>query len=202
MAIEQALTPPISAPEAFVHVRIIIGIVLGLCISRVLIGSASLVQHPHRKKTCFTHMAWVAYALLSVVHFWWLEFNLRVIQVWNFETYLFIIFFAALHFLLCAMLFPEHMQEYASYHDYFISRRRWFFGLLITIQLADVYDTVLKGWDHFYNYGAEYPLAVAIIVGLSIFAMVTRKAWFHAGFAALALLYAITFSLRHFSTLG
>lgn len=202
MDIDHALTHPFSALEAFTHVRMIVGIILGLCVSRLLIGSASLAQHPHRKKTCFTHVAWVAFALLLVVHFWWLEFNLRVIPVWSFEIYLFIIFFAALHFLLCAMLFPEHMQEYASYHDYFISRRKWFFGLLILIQLADVFDTVLKGWDHYQLYGLEYPVYVTIVIVLSMVAMYTRKAWFHALFAGLALLYEIIFSLRHFVVLS
>ena len=47
---------------------------------------------------------------------------------WTFGIYLFIIAYAVLLFLLAALLFPDSMLDYASYEDFFFSRRRWFFG--------------------------------------------------------------------------
>ncbi len=198
---EVSQLPQVSAAEAFTHIRIIIGMVLGLCISRLLIGVAGLLQHRKPGTIYPVHLCWVAFALLSVIHFWWFEFNLRTLPVWSFEIYVFVIAYAGLYFLLSAMLFPGEMHEYAGYRDYFLSRRAWFFGFMVLIYLADVFDTVLKGWDHYHVYGIEYPLQVAAFIVLSLVGMRTRNARFHAIFAALALLYQITYTVRHFDIL-
>jgi hypothetical protein len=34
-------------------------------------------------------------------------------------------------FLLCSLIFPTEISEYDGYADYFLSRRAWFFSLLI-----------------------------------------------------------------------
>lgn len=199
---EHSLTTQVPPVEAFAHVRIIMGIVLGLCISRLLIGVARFIQHPDKYKVYLVHMAWVAFMLLSVIHFWWFEFNLRNIPSWNFETYLFIIFYACLHFMLCTLLFPENIEEYDGYEGYFISRRKWFFGLLALLFATDVYDTLLKGWDYFLLYGPEYPIRIAVFILVSLIAMRSSNRTFHIVIAVGALLYQGTFILRHISTLS
>ena len=65
-----------------------------------------------------------------LVHFWWWEFGLFVIEDWTFGKYLFIILYAVTLFLLSALLFPDSMQDYRGYEDFFYARRAWFFGLL------------------------------------------------------------------------
>ncbi|TEA78927.1 hypothetical protein [Allopusillimonas ginsengisoli] len=198
---EPVLLPHASATEAFTHIRIIIGMVLGLCISRLLIGVAGLLQHRKPGIIYPTHLCWVAFALLSVVHFWWFEFNLRTLPVWTFQIYVFVIFYAGLYFLLSAMLFPGDMEEYAGYRDYFMSRRAWFFGFMVLIYLADIVDTLIKGWDHYAVYGIEYPLQVTAFIVLSLVGIWTRSAGFHRAFAILALVYQVTYTVRHFYVL-
>lgn len=188
--------------EAFTHVRIIIGIILGLCISRILTGVARLIQHPGKQKAYLIHLAWVGFLLLSVVHFWWLEFELRSIQIWTFEKYLFVLFYAGLYFLLCTLLFPDSIEEYSGYRDYFMSRRKWFFGLLVVLYAADIVDTLLKGWGHFELYGPEYPIQAALFMFFSLVGAMTSNIKFHTIFAIIALIYQITFALRHFATLN
>jgi hypothetical protein len=142
---DPALTTGVPPAEAFGHVRIIIGMILGLCVSRLLTGLARFIQHPGKQKIYPVHLAWVGFILLSVIHFWWFEFGLRTIPLWTFEKYLFVIFYAGLYFLLCTLLFPDSMEEYTGYRDYFISRRKWFFGILALVHVVDVMDTLLKG---------------------------------------------------------
>ncbi len=141
---DPALTTGVPPSEAFGHVRIIIGMILGLCVSRLLTGLARFIQHPGKQKIYPVHLAWVGFILLSVIHFWWFEFSLRTIPLWTFEKYLFVIFYAGLYFLLSTLLFPDSMEEYTGYRDYFISRRRWFFGILALVYVVDFIDTLLK----------------------------------------------------------
>lgn len=198
---DQALTTGVPPAEAFAHVRIIIGMILGLSVSRLLTGSARFVQHPGKQKIYPVHLAWVAFILLSVVHFWWFEFGLRNIPVWTFEKYLFVIFYSGLYFLLCTLLFPDSMEEYTGYRDYFLSRRKWFFGLLALSQVVDVIDTFIKGADRYKLYGLEYPVQTACFIIFSIIAMLWDNRRYHALFVSMALIYQITFMLRHFATL-
>ncbi|PRD44171.1 hypothetical protein C5748_06065 [Phyllobacterium phragmitis] len=198
---ENHLASPGATPEVFAHVRIIIGIVLGLCISRLLTGFARFVQHPARQIIYPVHLAWVAFMFLAVVHFWWFEFYLHRIQTWDFETYFYIIIYASLYFLACTLLFPDHMEEYTGYRDYFMSRRKWFFSLLALIFIVDIGDTVLKGWKHYHSFGAEYPLRTAAFVLGSIAAIFTSNQRFHALFVTLMLVYEVAFIMWQYAVL-
>jgi hypothetical protein len=137
------------SPELFTHVRIIMGLVVGLGITRLLVGIASFVQHPGRDRVSLLHGLWVGSILLELVLFWWWEFALSRFTAWSFGVFLFLIAYSVVLFLLAALLFPDNIAEYAGYEDYFIKRRRWFFGLLASGFVLDVVDSVIKGGlDH------------------------------------------------------
>ena len=191
----------IPNPEVFTHVRVIIGIILGLSVSRLLTGIARIIQHPQRKNIYAVHLGWVLFAFLTVVHFWWFEFYLHELVLWKFEAYLFVIFFASLHFLACSMLFPDSMEGYSSYEDYFMSRRAWFFGILISIFVFDFLDTAMKGMAHFQTLGAEYPFRNLFLIALFGLGMYVRRQNIQLVVLALALVTQIAFILVQFDTI-
>lgn len=189
------------SPEAFSHIRTIMGIVLGLCVSRLLTGTARFIQHPKKLTLYPTHLIWVGFMLFSVARFWWFEFDLRGLSVWTFKEYLFVIFYSSLYFLLCTLLYPDSMEEYTGYRDYFLSRRHWFFGLLIILYLTDLIDTLLKGGDHLVRLGIEYKVQTALIVSICVVAFATRNQRWHGVLAVLALVSLVVFTLRHYAVL-
>ena len=81
----------VSPHEIFTHVRIVMGMVIGLGITRMLAGIAGFIQHPGRYRVSLLHMLWVGSILLELVLFWWWEFGLSRIPVWSFGAYLFLI---------------------------------------------------------------------------------------------------------------
>jgi hypothetical protein len=105
--------------------------------------------------------------------------------------HLFVILYAGTFVFLCALLFPDSLQEYRGFEDYFISRRRWFFGLLATTFVLDVIDTRLKGLDYLQALGSQYLLRNTVYAGVSIIAMFVTNRRFHAIFVAGALVYLI-----------
>lgn len=177
------------------------GIVLGLCVSRLLTGTARFIQHPKKLTLYPTHLIWVGFMLFSVARFWWFEFDLRGLSVWTFKEYLFVIFYSSLYFLLCTLLYPDSMEEYTGYRDYFLSRRHWFFGLLIILYLTDLIDTLLKGGDHLVRLGIEYKVQTALIVSICVVAFATRNQRWHGVLAVLALVSLVVFTLRHYAVL-
>ena len=63
----------IASQEAFIHVRMIIGVVTGLSMARLLSGLARFVQHPARPRVYPTHVIWAVFMLLATTNFWWWE---------------------------------------------------------------------------------------------------------------------------------
>lgn len=103
--------------------------------------------------------------------------------------------------MLCALLFPERLDEYTGYRDYFYSRRRWFFGTLALMYVFDYLDTRVKGVDYLRSFGHEYLLRNVSYVVLSVIAIGTRNRIYHAGFAVAGLGYQLSWIFRVFGTL-
>lgn len=187
---------PEVAHELYLHIRVIISIVLGIAITRILAGLARFVQHPGKLKVYPVHLLWTLIVLISAIHFWWWEFGLAAIASWRFELFLFVLFYAFLFALMANILFPDDLDEYEGYRDYFLSRRGWFFGLLIASMLTDWFDTAIKGHAYLASFGLEYPLRIAGTVALALVAMRTRNPRFHLAFALLYLAYYVSWIVR------
>jgi hypothetical protein len=194
-----------SAPvshDVFIHVRIILGIVLGLSLTRLLAGLTRFVQHPKREHIYLIHVGWVMFMLLAIVHFWWFEFGLSSLRRWTFEIYLFLILYAAIFAVLAALLFPDRMDEYKGFEDYFQSRRRWFYGFLTLIFILDLIDTRIKGIEHFRSLGIEYPVRQAAFALCSVIAMIMPSKRYQAAFVAVGLIYQLFWILRQFEVMA
>jgi hypothetical protein len=191
-----------SVAEVFPHIRIVMGMVVGLRLTRLLSGIARIVQHPRGYALYPVHLAWVGMVFLMLVHFWWWEFGLYHIENWTFGKYLFLIGYSTALFLMCALLFPDSMLDYKSYEEFFISRRTWFFGLLAATFVLDVIDTLLKGEAHFAHFGYEYLVRTPIFLALCVAAIFTTSRTFHILFVSIALAYQVSWILRLFDTIA
>ena len=183
------MPPELIHPEHFVHVRIIIGMVLGISISRLLVGVSEFIQHPKAKRIYPIHMGWVLYLFLTIIHFWWYEFSLVKVQVWSFQLYFFLILYTCVFALMASLLFPSSLAEYKGFEDYFQTRRRSLYGLFVLLQIMDLIDTAIKGKLYFLSLGIEYPLQQLVLIALGIVAMVVQSKRYQAIFVFLTLVY-------------
>ena len=192
---------PISPHDIFPHIRIVMGMVIGLGVTRLLSGVARIIQHPRQYPLYPIHLAWVAMLLLMLVHFWWWEIDLYVVTDWTFGKYIFVVFYAITLFLMCALLFPDSMLDYRGYEEFFYARRAWFFGLLALTYVLDVVDTLLKGRDYFARFDNEYWMRTPVMMALCIAAIAVRDWRYHALFVTGALIYQISWIFRLFDTI-
>jgi len=179
-----------SNPDLYSHVRVVISIIVGLCITTLLSGFARFVQH----------LGWAASLLLWIIHFWWWEFRLSLVPQWTFAIYFFVILYAVLFFLACTLLFPSDLNDYSSYEEYFLSRRKWFFGLLAAITVADIFDTSLKGSAYIHSFGIEYPIRIVINLTIAIVGMFTRNRRIQFTLLTIALVHQIFIIVWLYST--
>ena len=194
------MSSPPSNPDLYQHVRVVISIIVGLCITTLLSGFARFVQHPKRDKVSILHLGWAASLLLSIIHFWWWEFRLTLVQQWTFSIYFFVILYAILFYSLCTFLFPSDLRDYSGYEEYFLSRRKWFFGFLAATYVADIIDTSLKGSVYLHSFGMEYPIRIVLGLAVCAIGIAVRNRRVQLGLLAVSLIYQISFIVRLYNT--
>lgn len=177
---------PIPNHDAFVHLRVLIGVVAGLALTRLMTALARFVQHPGRSRPPALWLGWVFFLLIAILHFWWFEFALSELR-WTFELYAFVVFYAALHFFICALLTPDSLDDFAALSDWFAARRAWFFSLLAALMLTDIVDSALKGGDHLAWLGPSYLARQGLLAAGALVAARWRIPSFDAALLAAAL---------------
>ena len=187
--------------DIYFHLRILMGVILGVGLTRMLAGVASFAQHPGHKKLYATHLIWVAVVLVSAIHFWWVEYGLVRIHPWHFELFVFVLFYAFLFYLMATLLIPDNIHEYQNYEDYFLSRRRWFFGLLAMTVPVDLIDTMAKGTAYLHSLGSEYWFRLGILLAVCAVGAWTRDRRVQLALAVLYLLYLLSWILRLYRVL-
>lgn len=178
-----------GAAELFPHIRIVMGMVVGLGITRLLTGVAGLIQHPSRAKLSALHLLWALSVLIELILFWWWEFALYDITDWSFGIFAFLIGYAVTLFLMAALLFPDRIDDYASYEDFFLRRRHWFFAIFGLTFLFDVVDTLIKGEPYFDTLGIDYMVQIPVGLVLAGIAIWTSNRRFHLGLVIAHLIY-------------
>ncbi|MEN5374152.1 hypothetical protein [Stenotrophomonas hibiscicola] len=186
----------------FLHIRVVMGIILGLSITTVLKGLAQIIEHPQRRGCSALHLGWVAWTLISLVTFWWWEFRLIEVHRWTFETYLFVIVYCATWFLLCALLFPDDLREYGSYGDYLMQRRRWIFSVVAALTLLDLVDTAIKGSSRWKLLGAAYPLHAVLMLAVAVLGWRLRSQRTQLRLVLATLAYQIGYFAVEYFTVG
>lgn len=190
-----------SISSQYVHVRVLLGMVVGLALTHLIRNFARIIDRPGKVRVSGVHLMWVAFVFIYLLHFWWWEFRLAGSVHWTFGIYLFVTVYALLLYMLCTVIFPESIDDYASYWDYFISRRRWFFGLLAVVFVVDIGDSWIKGPTYIQELGPEYLVRNASFFTLSLVAMTTRKRWFHVAFVVVGFTFQIFWIIQRFDIL-
>lgn len=174
-------------PADFFHVRVVVGVIAGLAITRILNGLARFTTPRKQGKADGVHIAWAIFVLLLIIHFWWFEFALGQVRIWTFELYAFLIVFAALHFFVAAVLFPDRADALEDPKAYFLESRSWFFGLLIALLALDLADTAIKGVDHIAWLGVGYIARQTVLFAIALFGLLTACRAHHAVFSLIAI---------------
>lgn len=189
------------ASNLYLHVRVLLGMIVGLGLTHLLRHVARIIETPSRHRIYWVHLVWVLSMFVYLLHFWWWQYRLASVGTWTFNLYLFVALYALLLYLLCALILPENLDQGVSYREYFYARRHWFFAVLALAYVADYADTWIKGAAYLHGFGLQYPLRNAAYVLASVLAMRTRKAWYHGAFAVAGLVFQLYWISHQFEVL-
>lgn len=187
-----------SPAEVFPHIRILLGTVIGLGLTRLLMKLAGFVQHPEKNPPSLLHLLWVGSLIIELVLFWWWQLALVRIETWTFGVTIFLVSYAMMMFFLCALLSPDSIAEYDSYEHYFLSRRKWFFGFFAAVAVLDVLDTIIKGPERLERMGPSYVAQPVVGILVCILGWKSRSRAVHLTIVCVHYVYQLFLVSRYF----
>lgn len=126
-----AVDTVVSQADIFSHMRIINGMGISLCLSRLLIFISKFIQHPSKNKISYIHSGWMLIVFLWIIQFWWDYLLESGDKTYDIYLYLLELFYVFGLFFICVTLTPDDVTEYGDYEAYFFSRKKWLFSLFI-----------------------------------------------------------------------
>jgi hypothetical protein len=173
--------------HAFDYVMALAAVIVGLALTHMLVSVTRMVEGPARPKLDWVHLTWLAGIFVTVLLWWWAEFQWSTTTSWTFAMYLFILIYAVLLFLMSAALVPANGNGHIDYRDFFDGRKGWFLGLIVAYVLIDFVDSALKGTSHLRELGWQYMFSEFATVIVAVAAMLIRSRTFQ-GVVAIAFL--------------
>lgn len=174
--------------HAFDYVMALAAVIVGLALTHMLVGVTRMVEGPTRPKLDWVHLIWLAGIFITVLLWWWAEFQWSTARSWTFAMYLFVLIYAVLLFLMSAALVPTSGSGPIDYRDLFDGRKRWFLSLIVAYVLIDFIDSALKGTSHLRELGWQYMLSEIATLVVAIAAMLIRSRTFQGAVAIAFLL--------------
>lgn len=184
--------------EAFGYVAVIFSVVIGLGLSHLLTGTTELFKARRRVKFYWVHLIWIGLIFMGHIFLWWTMWNLRLLQHWNFFSFLMLLLAPVFLYVAAAILIPKLDDDTAiDLREYFYENQAAFFGI-------DAAFTGLIGLENWLLTGRLPPLLVMLVFAfwfvLLCISAVVKNRRYHAViallFAVLFLLFVIRFGLR------
>jgi hypothetical protein len=177
-----------GAVHAFDYVMALAAVIVGLALTHMLAGVTRMFEGPTRPKLDWVHLIWLAGIFITVLLWWWAEFQWSTASSWTFAMYLFVLTYAVLLFLMSAALVPANGSGLIDYRDLFDGRKKWFLSLIIAYVVIDFIDSALKGTSHLRELGWQYMLSEIATLVIAIAAMLIRSRTFQGAVAIAFLL--------------
>ncbi len=113
----------------FEYVTVLISIILGLGITQIVTGIADLVLQWHRVRIYWPHLLWIILVFFLQIQEWWETYELRHYESLRLPTFLFVLLYPTILFILARILFPAVQSDdnvdlksfyFQSYRKFFI----------------------------------------------------------------------------------
>lgn len=116
--------------SAFEYIMVVVAIIIGLGITQLLSGVASLIQHRDTVRIYWVHLVWVFAVFLFQVELWWGWWGLRHIAEWQYIQYFRLFLTPIVLYVLSVLAVPRVTGDrQIDLHDYYYNNNRWFFGV-------------------------------------------------------------------------
>ena len=182
----------------FEFIAVLVSVVTGLGIVRLLSGIAQLLNEG--VKPYWIHLLWTWNVFQFIVFYWWFFWRWSAITEWNLLLFLFVLIYAVVVYLMCALLYPA-VEKSKNFELVFYEKKNWFFGFWVLVMTIDIVDTVWKTHFGLSGFGVGLAVVWGLVISGSIIAALTTSRRFHATWSVTFLMIMSTFEYLNWSTL-
>jgi len=132
---------------SFEYITVLISIILGLGITQIVTGIADIIHQWEKMKLYWPHALWLLLAFVMHIHEWWYSYELKRHESWHLISFLFLILYPILLFVLARILFPFGAMETETDFKifYFNNYRKFFMMISLLVVLSILLDLFLEG---------------------------------------------------------
>jgi hypothetical protein len=180
--------------STFEYITILLSIILGMGITGLVSGVASIVTRWERVSLYFPHTILVVLLFIIHVQEWWAIFEMRTYTEWRLPVFLFISLYPINLYILSRILFPlRWSMRNTNLKEFYLHQYKRIFLLLLMLVVLAVLDNIwIAGYawsDQFFQLGL-IALLLLVVIKKSI------KEWMHYLITgALAILTIVTLVL-------
>jgi len=126
--------------DTFRWISVIVSIILGLGVTRLLIGAVNVFRMRDRAVFYWPVLAWAAAIFAQQVAFWWsLEAASGVVTSWTFIAFLLLVGLVLALFLAATLILPfDRLPEGETLRTYFERDGRWALAALAVFNLLAI----------------------------------------------------------------
>jgi hypothetical protein len=172
--------------RGFDFLIVLFSVLLGLSLSRLLVGLARVVVDPERR-IHWLPLLWTIQLFAFQVTLWWLIYQRADQPTWTFVHYLVLMAYPVLLYFQGVLLYPELGPRDEGTLESFFSRRAWFFAILFLILHLDATENRLAG-DWTFDL-LRFVIALLVSGAVCGVAVWTRNLIYHGVLVTVMLLY-------------
>lgn len=184
----------------FEYIAVLVSVIAGLGVVHLLSGVARFISTKGEWTPYWVHLLWTWNLFHFIVFFWWFVWRWSQISEWQLLLFLFILVYAVVVYLLCAVLFPPG-EEKTDFREIYFQNRRSFFGLWIVLISLDILDTRIKMSHGLTGFGAFHVVVWSALIIGSLIASRSSSHRIHAAWAVLFFVIMSVFEYLNFSAL-
>jgi hypothetical protein len=172
----------------FEYVSVLISIILGLGITFLLTGVAEIIKRWNTLKHFWPYLIWIVLVFVLHLQEWWLCYELKSVDSWSLPSFLFVISYPILLFILANLLFPT---EWTTGFDvkafYFKTSSKFFICIIISAIISVIQNVLISG----YQLEDQFVQAFVMLIFSSLLIWPTRNVAVHTIVAIVMLLTMI-----------
>lgn len=178
--------------DKIAYLATFVSLILGLALANVLRQFTAMVKRGRSADWYWIHTAWSVFLFFALASEWWVLLLWEKIEPIGFYDYLAILVKPSLWFIASDLLFPDRRAEATlDLRAHFYQVRRAFFLVLLLYPFADVLDTFLKGWQHFWDLGWIYSACMVGAVAGAVLGAISDDERVHGGLVVSAFVIMI-----------
>ena len=185
--------------RGFDFLIVLFSVLLGLSLSRLLVGLARVVVDPERR-IHWLPLLWTIQLFAFQIALWWLIYQRADQPTWTFVHYLVLMGYPVLLYFQGVLLYPELGPHDEGTLESFLSRRKWFFAILFLIVHLDFTENWLAG-DWTFD-PLRFVIALLVSGAVCGIAIWTRNRIYHAVLVAVMLLNLAMAVIQLLPTIG